>query len=505
MKLATIILIFLIMLITQTESYSQAFNIRTRLQLPAIEFNNIHQSNDTIFLTGIGTKQEFSYKFKLLFASFLTDGTYITSNLLALDTLSDYATFDQNSSLLVDNKIMILGAGGLTTLTDTGYITVIEKGGDFIYQKAFTPDDGSTNQIVKQMIKVGNVYYAILLESDNIFQFSIRLVKMDSELNTIWEKNYKDEDKYWEYHPEALTIDQQGNILIGMKMTLFNSINADSIDNVHSVVWKLDTSGVVLDTFRSKSYLHGVNAIVPTDDGGCIFVDREVKNVEEQEYVARIVKLDNNLEKEWTKIVGPQEYRTELFNIIKTNDGNYVAIGIAMDTITDNPCVEAVVIKISEEGYVFWDNRVCHLLENANLDDNKTITRNILYDLIELDEGGFIGTGASIITQADSFPQQGWIIRLNAEGEYVNSFDLPTFSDHQQLDLYPNPASNQVVVSLHQEKIDQIRVYNSQGKLQYQHSHTYDSGHTIDVSNLQAGLYYIQVNGEYVEKLMVVK
>lgn len=182
--------------------------------------------------------------------------------------------------------------------------------------------------------------------------------------------------------------------------------------------------------------------------------------------------------------------------------GEFIAVGF-INTLETPECGDAGVIKFSQEGDIFWESNLCFLPE-GDLTDPKNKTRNILYDIIELEEGGFIATGASIIDLADSFPQQGWIIRLDAEGEYVNSFEIPIFSETKNFEIFPNPAYEQVTIDLQKDKINKLKIYNSLGNQIYSQSKIEDSKFKVNVSQWNSGVYFILVNDRLSRKLMVI-
>ena len=78
---------------------------------------------------------------------------------------------------------------------------------------------------------------------------------------------------------------------------------------------------------------------------------------------------------------------------------------------------------------------------------------------------------------------------------YVNLDDDPTSLTQPEVDfaIYPNPASNEFIVA--GDKPMEVRIYDLSGRLLTEFIN-YKSGQRIDVSNLQSGIYIVQVKTE---------
>ncbi|RXR22564.1 T9SS type A sorting domain-containing protein [Flavobacterium stagni] len=62
-----------------------------------------------------------------------------------------------------------------------------------------------------------------------------------------------------------------------------------------------------------------------------------------------------------------------------------------------------------------------------------------------------------------------------------------------RLNLFPNPGSEYIQISSADEEILQVKIYNNNGQLLQNGS--YFPMQNIDVSNLESGIYLVQVNG----------
>lgn len=75
-----------------------------------------------------------------------------------------------------------------------------------------------------------------------------------------------------------------------------------------------------------------------------------------------------------------------------------------------------------------------------------------------------------------------------------------------ELRLYPNPATEQLNVSVAKESIQQVQIYNVTGQLMQNMEGDFGSNKTINVSNLAKGAYWMKVttaNGQLQDKFIV--
>ncbi|HSN07585.1 MAG TPA: T9SS type A sorting domain-containing protein, partial [Hanamia sp.] len=75
--------------------------------------------------------------------------------------------------------------------------------------------------------------------------------------------------------------------------------------------------------------------------------------------------------------------------------------------------------------------------------------------------------------------------------------------------LYPNPAKNLLGIYKGGEEILDVKIYNSRGVLVIEKQYsTGQTNITINISNLQNGLYYVKIKtsqSEYTEQLVVLR
>ena len=67
--------------------------------------------------------------------------------------------------------------------------------------------------------------------------------------------------------------------------------------------------------------------------------------------------------------------------------------------------------------------------------------------------------------------------------------------------IYPNPANDELVISLSSDKIVQVTITNISGQEAFSHSYN-DTQVSVNMNNLAPGMYLIKVNGEYAGKVV---
>ena len=103
--------------------------------------------------------------------------------------------------------------------------------------------------------------------------------------------------------------------------------------------------------------------------------------------------------------------------------------------------------------------------------------------------------------EVDTHPFHGWnYYRLRVVDksgkERVSHVVKVWFGREQQIRISPNPASEKIMVSFAgPSSISQIEVVNISGQV-LQRIQTIQFNNTVDISHLQAGMYYLRISGK---------
>jgi len=145
---------------------------------------------------------------------------------------------------------------------------------------------------------------------------------------------------------------------------------------------------------------------------------------------------------------------------------------------------------------IFYDNG-----SYVSLDTGKTV--QIMDDLKSYRNMDFFNAEVGIAVAAQSFSATD--IRIFDElPPWVGIGEKVT--EKNTLRVYPNPAIDKIVLEGNLHGINQIRIYNFSGKILF--SQTQNPEQAIDISCLQAGLYFLQVqfeSGLFTTKLLIAR
>ena len=447
-------------------------------------YTNLYCSNDSLILIGWGAIFQPTVPGKINITRFLKDGTYIGETIFTINDDIDYLPWLQGSSKRLNNDIYISGSGGLGAVNQEAFMSKYDLSTDSLeWIKKIIPDSASFNSILVESIILPNDHIkGIMIESisgaNNTY---IRLLEWD-EVGNLIEEKIIDEDGY-KYTARSILLNSNNETIIGVDVSPENG-------PISLQLWRLDSDGNILDKYISGEEDNGqkCNKIIETADGGYIFLDRVLEIAEGlPHFSSRITKLSNSLEKEWERKVGNIEFRTELYNIKPTKDGNYIAVGISVEE-NENGIAPAHMVKIDDDGELLWES----FIDVDITEDNgpQAISVNYLYDVIELEEGGFIACGQSLGQFVDSFPQQALLIRVDDKGQLNHIFFTPP-PNLEPLVVFPNPV--QSTLYFKEEKEDNIsyEIISLQGSLISKG--IYRKGTGIDVSFLVKGMYIVRL------------
>ena len=91
--------------------------------------------------------------------------------------------------------------------------------------------------------------------------------------------------------------------------------------------------------------------------------------------------------------------------------------------------------------------------------------------------------------------------KLVPVGEIVG---VKAISNDKSVNVYPNPASEQIKIAISGESNTTGAIYSSTGELVKQFKLEFNGEKTIDVSNLNNGIYLIKI-GTFTKKLLINK
>lgn len=412
-----------------------------------------------------------------------------------------------------DNKILLfrLDASG-----DVVWQNEIYSEG-FIYYLDF----GSMLRLPDGNYLLGGAIKELATELHNVF-----LIKTDTIGNVLWEKRYGAGDKNDFFGNFALTpdsahiqvcgqtrrTDPSGNIWLfqtdlegevtwdkeisssgwqhGQHLAMLNdgsfymAVHYGAVDNFQYKVYRINASGQTLwqKEVGTNYDDSGFSKVVALPDGSALF-NGSVGTSNWQIHHAYVAKLSPS-----GGIVWEKNYHTGFSSYafaqpVILSDGSVVLSGgVYLDSL--NPALYVRFWKINAEGDVLWEQ--VHYY-NSSLP-------NYIYHQIGTSDGGFAGVG---FTHAPGTTfQDTWVLKLDSEGCLIENCTVSAVEPEEEvmMDIYPNPATEEVFVLLPDDfEAAMWNITDVYGQvLRVVATHAQGSPVRIDVSQLPAGLYWLQ-------------
>ncbi len=376
------------------------------------------------------------------------------------------------------------------------------------------------------------------------------LIKLDNNLDTIWQKSY---------HPAYKTItvnsvktNDNGFILTGWvwenendygnallikvnsngDLQWFNTYGGEFSELGSNAIQTLDNGYLLGGFFRNPPVYHSMDAMVIKTDSlgneqwtkyyGNPDVDDDMALVamaDDGNYLVatvygewvvsptsrtgsiRLLKIDNDGTTIWDKIIGPKKRNVYLKNLRHTNDGNLIVAGWAYNDTVSEWIYEGLLYKFSQYGDSIWMRNYSHF--------NEQYDRNFFYDAYPTNDNGYIAIGKA---RPDMGTNKMWVIKVDsvgcdtpgcATGTFVRELPPIEAGNNGALRVWPNPTNSKVTLSPEFIEVSKcepennsrtIRIYNSQGlKIEEIKVPKQSKSIEVDASLYKSGLYYLQL------------
>ena len=186
---------------------------------------------------------------------------------------------------------------------------------------------------------------------------------------------------------------------------------------------KIDAFGTKkLELKSNLRYDDRLHAIVKTDDGNYIAVGFGRKNTSNGTDLM-VIKFDDALSVTWTKFFGGSK-TDKAHGICKTNDGKFIVVGYIGSSVSRKYNGHAV--KLNTQGTADWEK---------SFGDNAKIDR--FYGVTQDSSGDYILVGETKRTTN----YDGWVVKLDANGNQKKESTFNKGKDDKLYAIYNNPAS----------------------------------------------------------------
>lgn len=275
--------------------------------------------------------------------------TDLSGNMLYNKTIkpaSGFITFDPTHNrdiMLLDNDSLVFSAwssGSLGThnlafktdfLGNTGWWKVYQNDGS-----AFTPRGGSGG-----MYKTSTQHYISSSWSHHhiggSFDYGAHIQKTDLAGNPLWSKHFIQTGFAFLWGATELT---NGNYLFAGGTSSVLCFNTNPNGNIN---W--------MYTYKSGTKSNEGIGVLPTSDNGFIIAGSRIKTTSNTDRDGLLIKIDQQGNVVWAKAIGGSA--VDLFyNVRKTNDGNFIAVGETASYGNGNK--DGWIVKFSGDGTILW-------------------------------------------------------------------------------------------------------------------------------------------------------
>jgi hypothetical protein len=267
------------------------------------------------------------------------------------------------------------------------------------------------------------------------------------------------------------------------------------IDSVGNIQWQKTIGGSNMDILHS---------IEMTFDGGYIVGGMSISNIsgDKTENICNppsqfdywIIKIDFSGNIQWQNDIGSNG-DNRFYSVCSTVDSGFVIGGysdggnIFCDK-TENPKggTDYWILKLDFSGNILWQ---------------KTIggsSNELFYSVEQTLDGGLVLGGESLSnisgdkTENSRGASDFWVVKL---APFVGMEEPNNVSD---IEVFPNPATDELKVQSSKFKVERIEIFDMLSQLvhskQLQTSNLKPQTYIIDVSELPAGIYFVQVKSE---------
>lgn len=304
-------------------------------------------------------------------------------------------------------------------------------------------------------------------------QGDILIVKLDSSGNFIWKSVFG--GIRYDAGFTSIETPDKGFLTLGWTRSFGfgNSSNRDII----LVKWDSLGNKLCHKTYGGLNMDSGFG-ITATSDGNYLLACGRYGITDIQSWLA---KVDGNGNLIWNKFYGT---RSEIWWAKERFDGSIVAVGADRTNQYD----DGYIIKTDSLGAKVWDR-------HFNLNNNHSYFRDFDFTL----DGGYICAGFAFT--GNSGNQDAWLVKLDSLGcdslgcaAYVGLFEPPSKSE-EEIVLFPNPAHDILQIKFDFPYAGALHwyLYTAEGKLIKQRPEYVMKNFSIDVSDLNPGMYLLQL------------
>jgi len=381
------------------------------------------------------------------------------------------------------------GSSQIGTSTDGIFLIRTDENGDSLWTRNYLGNIYYSGNEVHQTTDGGYIIVGYT-ELIGYGEDDVLLIKTDSEGDTLWTRTYGTSNMD---HGSSVKQTADGGYIISGES---NYQYGGFMPNVYLVKTNSDGDTIWTKQFEYPSGAIGL-CVCQTTDGGYIVTGHTYTFASDRPPEILLIKTDANGDTLWTRLYG-EEYDLIGYDVEETFDGGFI-IGGDICPSWHNP-MDIFILKVNSNGDSLWGK----ILGGDGGDWTRCIRQT--------QDGGFIISGAT-----ESFGPMNlnvWLIRLSAEGAYINEPYLNSPTEFVLFPPFPNPFNQRVSISykLQAASYMELKVYDITGREVAKLVDGYESAGnhemTFDAEGLTSGVYFVRLEaGDFIhtQKLLLVK
>ncbi|MEO8087619.1 MAG: T9SS type A sorting domain-containing protein [Bacteroidota bacterium] len=313
------------------------------------------------------------------------------------------------------------------------FLAKLDANGDTVFTKEYVLSNFQS--IVKDLKQTsdGNILLAGEFH-DHFVNGDMFLMKVDTNDNVLWQKNYTDSSGFQEEAFRVIEMPDHDLIITGMYRYDLYSNNDTSL----AFLMRTDSAGN-MKWLKYYAQNYGTIALDVSlcPDSGFIICGSSFLSPNHNNLNGYISKIDSGGNMQWEKYyqLYPSQY-AELYNAIPGINGGYYISGTGLDSISQE---RGWFLRLDDNGNILWQEHYTEGNYLAYITDMKMLGANDFIMCGTINHPGGVGKEDYLVIRTDSL------------GCYVNCFTgTGVFNldeqDEEEIVVYPNPFSDQLTI-----------------------------------------------------------
>lgn len=477
---------------------AQTYSLRSRLNHEAAQHDAMLVKGDFIYTSGIVADTIPPYRTMNVFSKYDLEGNLMMCKTFKGDSGEyEIGTFENSLISTHDNGFAL---AGYKIMNNKVLPLVIKYDflGDVQFYKSY-PYSNSQYLVAKEIIEVADGYLIQAVNQKVNFDVDVCLMKIDLSGNLVWRKFYgtgsgdENASAFLKTSDNRLLIAGHSNNRKYSDYDLFIS---------YSYLLLLDTAGnVVRDSIGTDPNIGIPQCVIETQDGNFVYSGSYA--VLKDKWTAIFIKpylakVDSNFNLLWAKTYGDSSAEvafTGLYNAKELSDGSLVSVGANYNIEIQpyfNQHHNGLIVKTDANGNQLWRREYRGVTRIG-----QQIETNILYDSEILTDGSIVACGIATDPN-DTFPQQAWLLRVDADGCMENNWcgytgiaEPDGILEQITVSVFPNPANTELTVALRGEAQSATAIITDVNGSILRNVELRTTLNTIDVYDFPSGLYFI--------------